>query len=277
MNLPVAKRLAGTCLLAALSLLLGACDKHDDAKAATSAAAPAADAQTVLRVGTSGAYPPFESRDAQGQLVGYDVDVLNAVGSKLNYRIEWTTAEFSGLFGMLDTHRIDTVANLISVTPAREKKYLFSTPYAYDGAQLVVKNGSPLKTLEDLKGKTLGAMLGSDLQQYASNWDSEHGNPYTLKTYQDNSGVYDDVANGRLDAFIDSEITALVQIKAKNLPLKIANDTKLYSIKQSFPFRNTPTDQAFANRFNQALDELAKDGTLSKISQKWLGKDVTHA
>lgn len=259
-------------ILAATFVLSGCDDKKDNSPKNNSQD----NSQTILRVGTSGAYPPFESRDANGNLVGFDVDVLNAIGKKLNYKIEWTTAEFSGLFGMLDTHRIDTIANLVSVTPERQKKYLFSKDYAYDGAQLVVKKDSNIQNLSDLKGKVLGAMLGNDLQQYAVQWDASHGNPFTIKTYQDNSGVYDDVVNGRLDAFIDSEITALVQIKAKNLPLKIASDKKLYTIEQAFPFRKDDKDQAFVTKFNQALDELSKDGTLTRLSVQWLGKDITH-
>ncbi len=261
-------------LMVAATVMLSGCDNSKKDTASKNSSSD--NAQTTLRVGTSGAYPPFEYRDTNGKLVGFDVDVLNAIGKKLNYKVEWTTAEFSGLFGMLDTHRIDTIANLVSVTPERQKKYLFSKDYAYDGAQLVVKKDSSIKNLSDLKGKVLGAMLGNDLQQYATQWNSTHGNTFTIKTYQDNSGVYDDVVNGRLDAFIDSEITALVQIKAKNLPLKIASDKKLYTIEQAFPFRKDDKDQAFVNKFNQALDELSKDGTLTRLSIQWLGKDITH-
>lgn len=269
-------RFAGALLIACAGASLVACDKSpSNSQAAVSAGPDVKGNVAVLRVGTSSAYPPFTLRDKDGKPAGYDVDLLNAVGAKLGYKIEWTTAEFSGLFGMLDTNRIDTIAQLVSVTPEREKKYRFSTPYAYSGAQLVVKPDSSVRTLEDLKGKTLGVVLGINLQQYASEWNAAHGNPFTLKTYQDNNGVYDDVVNGRLDAFIDSQITAIVQINARTLPLKLASDKPLYEIRHAYPFRNTTADQALADRFDKALGELIADGTLTRISDKWVGSDVS--
>ncbi|WP_442602394.1 transporter substrate-binding domain-containing protein [Paenibacillus sp. KN14-4R] len=233
-------------------------------------------AKKVLRVGTSGIYPPFVSKGKDQKLEGYDVDVLNLVGEKLGYQIEWTVAEFSGLFGMMDSGRIDTIANLIAVTDERKKKYDFTDPYAYYSVTLVVKNDrDDIKSMQDLKGKNLGALLGNNMHNYATKWNKENGNEINIKAYQDVSGTYQEVALGRIDAFIDSNFVAHSRIKAEGLPLKIFSKTPLYTTENAFPFVRNKENEAFIKQFSKALQELKDEGKLKALSDKWSEIDVT--
>ncbi|WP_265092001.1 transporter substrate-binding domain-containing protein [Marinobacter sp. 1-4A] len=117
-----------------------------------------------LRVGMSGQYFPFTFVE-QDQLKGFEVDVMNAVGKEMGRDIQYETANFSGLFGMLQSERIDTVANQITITDERKKAYVFSDPYVYDGAQVVTKEGNTeVRRVEDLKGKTVAVNLGSNFE-----------------------------------------------------------------------------------------------------------------
>ena len=117
-----------------------------------------------LRVGMSGQYFPFTFVE-QDVLKGFDVDVMKAIGKEMGREIQFQTANFSGLFGMLGAGRIDTVANQITITDERKKAYLFSEPYVYDGAQVVVKKGNDeIQGVEDLKGKTVAVNLGSNFE-----------------------------------------------------------------------------------------------------------------
>ena len=110
-----------------------------------------------LRVGMSGGYFPF-TFVKQDKLQGFEVDVMNAVGAESGLDIVFETMSFSGLIGALESGRIDTIANQITITPEREAKFAFTQPYVYDGAQVVVKAGeeTTIKGLEDLSKYRIG-------------------------------------------------------------------------------------------------------------------------
>jgi putative amino-acid transport system substrate-binding protein len=131
---------------------------------AAALAGPAA-AETI-RVGMSGGYFPFTFVQ-QDKLQGFEVDFMNAIAAKTGDQVEFVTMSFSGLIGALQSGRIDTVANQITITPERQAKFLFSQPYVYDGAQIVVKKGNAagITGPESLKGKTVAVNLGSNFEQ----------------------------------------------------------------------------------------------------------------
>ena len=140
----------------------------------------------TIRVGMSGQYFPFTFVE-QDTLKGFEVDVMNAVAKEMDREVEYQTAAFSGLFGMLGAGRIDTVANQITITEERQKAYLFSEPYVYDGAHVVTKAGNEdINGVEDLKGKTVAVNLGSNFEAllrdlpYADEIDMGELDPVTL-------------------------------------------------------------------------------------------------
>ena len=129
------------------------------------ASAPLLAQEDPLKVGMSGQYFPFTFVE-QDKLKGFDVDVMKAIGKELGREIQFETANFSGLMGMLESGRIDTVANQITITEERKKAYIFSEPYVYDGAQVVTKEGNTeIQGVEDLKGKTVAVNLGSNFAE----------------------------------------------------------------------------------------------------------------
>ncbi|GHA94930.1 amino acid ABC transporter substrate-binding protein [Modicisalibacter luteus] len=230
----------------------------------------AAHAET-LRVGMSGGYYPFTFVE-QDQLKGFEVDVMNAVGDITGDDIEFITASFSGLAGMLDSGRIDTIANQITITPARQAKYAFTAPYVYDGAQVVVREGNDsIQGVEDLKGKTVAVNLGSNYEQLLR--ELPYSDQINIKTYESN--IEQDVALGRADAFVMDRVSATQVIKDKPLPLQLAG--KPFSrIENALPFRDDEAGQAMRDRVDSALDKLRDNGTLSQISEKWFGTDITQ-
>ena len=82
---------------------------------------------------------------------------------KINMKLDWKLLEFSGLMGELQTGKLDTISNQVAVTDERKKTYNFTEPYSYAGTQIVVKNDNKdIKSVNDLKGKTVAAVLGSN-------------------------------------------------------------------------------------------------------------------
>lgn len=235
----------------------------------TLATAPAALAHTI-KVGMSGRYFPF-TFVKQDELQGFEVDVWNEIGKRADHDVEFVTANFSGLFGMLETGRIDTIANQITITPQRLEKYDFSDPYVYDGAQIVVRKGNDaIQGLADLKGKKVAVNLGSNFEQLLRARDAD--NEINIITYETN--LEQDVVLGRIDAFVMDRVGSAQLIKESGLPLQLAGKP-FDTLENAFPFVKTPEQQALLVEVNAALAEMHADGTLARISEKWLGVDVT--
>lgn len=269
------KAILSLSLVLCLSILLASCGDDSGETTATNKEVGDSD-KKVLKVGSSGIYPPFISVDDKGVPQGYDVEVLELVTESLGYEIEWTFAEFSGIFGMLDAGNIDTVSNLIAATEERRAKYDFSSPYAYSGASLVVpKENTDINSIEDLKGKKVGVLLGNNLHQFLEKWNEENGNEIIITPYQDVSGTYNEVALGRLDAFIDVKITAASRIKDEGLPLKLYGEDYLIDFDYAFPFVRSEENKEFLADFSAEIEKLQENGTLKELSDKWSAIDVT--
>lgn len=233
--------------------------------------APALAQGDPLRVGMSGQYFPFTFVE-QDTLKGFEVDVMNAIGKEMGREIQYQTANFSGLFGMLESGRIDTVANQITITEERQKAYIFSEPYVYDGAQVVTKKGNTeVEGVEDLKGKTVAVNLGSNFEALLR--ELPYADQINIKTYESN--LERDTALGRVDAFVMDRVSASQIIKEKPLPLELAGPT-FSQITNAYPFRDTDAGRALRDEVNAALTALRDNGTLASISEKWFGTDITQ-
>jgi putative amino-acid transport system substrate-binding protein len=235
------------------------------------AAAGTASAETI-RVGMSGGYFPFTFVE-QNELKGFEVDFMNAVVAETGDEVEFVTMSFSGLVGALQSNRIDTIANQITVTPEREAKFVFSQPYVHDGAQVVVKKGneSEIGGVENLKGKTVAVNVGSNFEQLLR--ALPYADEIDIRTYESN--IEQDTALGRVDAFVMDRVSASQVIKEKGLPLALAG--KPFSeIRNALPFRDDEEGKALRDRVDKALTTLKENGKLTEISQKWFGTDITQ-
>ncbi|OED68180.1 amino acid ABC transporter substrate-binding protein [Vibrio tasmaniensis ZS-17] len=238
--------------------------------AAIALSAATVQAATEVKVGMSGRYFPF-TFVKQDQLQGFEVDLWDEIGKRNDYSVEYVTANFSGLFGLLETGRIDTISNQITITDARKAKYLFADPYVVDGAQITVRKGNDsIQGIEDLNGKTVAVNLGSNFEQLLSSYDKD--GKINVKTYD--TGIEHDVALGRADAFVMDRLSALELIKKTGLPLQLAGQP-FETIENAWPFVNNDNGKKLQAEVNQALAAMREDGTLESISQKWFGADIT--
>ena len=227
-------------------------------------------AATDIKVGMSGRYFPFTFVQ-QDKLQGFEVDLWDEIGKRNDYNVEYVTSNFSGLFGLLETGRIDTISNQITITDARQAKYLFAEPYVVDGAQITVRKGNEsIQGIDDLIGKTVAVNLGSNFEQLLRSYDAD--GEITIKTYD--TGIEHDVALGRADAFVMDRLSALELIKKTGLPLQLAGQP-FETIQNAWPFVDNAQGQKLQEEVNQALLSMREDGTLAKISQKWFGADIT--
>ncbi|RSD32745.1 amino acid ABC transporter substrate-binding protein [Vibrio pectenicida] len=230
-----------------------------------------AQAATEVKVGMSGRYYPFTFVE-QDKLQGFEVDLWDEIGKRNDYKVEYVTANFSGLFGLLETGRIDTISNQITMTDARKNKYLFANPYVVDGAQITVRKGNTdIKSIKDLEGKTVAVNLGSNFEQLLKSHDKD--GKIIIKTYD--TGIEHDVALGRVDAFVMDRLSALELIKKTGLPLELAGKP-FATIENAWPFVDNEKGNRLQGEVNQTLAAMRTDGTLNTISQKWFGADITQ-
>lgn len=230
---------------------------------------PAFSTETV-KVGMSGRYFPF-TFSKNDKLQGFEVDLWNEIGKRADFKVEFVTSSFSGLFGMLEAGHIDTISNQVTITPARLEKYVFSTAYVIDGAQIVVKKGrKDIKSVADLKGKKVAVNLGSNFEELLRAEDTN--NEITIITYD--SGFEQDVVLGRTDAFVMDRLSSVQLIKKSGLPLQLAGQP-FETFENAMPFVNKAAKLAIKDKVNSALLSMREDGTLATISVKWFDADVT--
>lgn len=239
---------------------------------ALSASFGAAQADT-LNVGMSGGYFPFTFVKLD-VLQGFEVDFINAIAAETGDEVNFVTMSFSGLVGALESGRIDTIANQITITPEREAKFAFSQPYVFDGAQVVVKAGneSTIAGAADLSGKSVAVNLGSNFEELLN--ALPNAGSIDIRTYESN--IAQDTALGRVDAFVMDRVSSAQLIAQSPLPLALAG--KPFSeIRNALPFRNDAEGAALRDRVDAAITTLKENGTLTEISEKWFGADISVA
>ncbi len=227
----------------------------------------------TLDVGMSGGYFPFTFVKLD-ELQGFEVDFINAIAEETGDDVNFVTMSFSGLIGALESGRIDTIANQITITPEREAKFAFSQPYVFDGAQVVVKEGNEdtITSVEDLSGKTVAVNLGSNFEQLLN--DLPNADDIDIRTYESN--IAQDTSLGRVDAFVMDRVSSAQLIAESPLPLALAG--KPFSeIRNALPFRDDEDGRALRDRVDAAITTLKENGTLTEISEKWFGTDITSA
>ena len=222
----------------------------------------------VIRIGTEGTYSPFSYHDqATGQLVGYDVDVANAVADKLGKRAEFVEAPWDSIFAALGAGRFDVVANQVTTTPEREAEYSMSTPYAVGEGVIVTRaDDDSITALAELAGRT-------SAQTATANWtDVARKAGARVETVEGFTQAITLLKQGRVDATVNDSIAVYAYLaETGDTSVKIAGNTGATS-EQAFALRK---DDPLVDDIDGALDDLRADGTLTRISQKYLRADAS--
>ena len=225
----------------------------------------------VIKVGTSGGYYPFTFYE-NDKLQGFEIDVWNAIAKNLDFNVEFKTAKFSGLFGMLETGKIDTISNQITITDKRIAKYDFAETYVYDGAQIVVhQDNNDISSLKDLEGKKIGVSLGTNYATIVKDHDKD--SKIEVITY-DGNGFEQDVVLKRIDAFVQDRVGTASLIKKSKLPFKLVG-SPIVVIQNAFPFLKNEKNKELLKKVNSAIIALREEGVLKEISMKWFNTDIT--
>ncbi|APC15622.1 ABC transporter substrate-binding protein [Pseudomonas frederiksbergensis] len=159
-----------------------------------------------LRFGVDPSYAPFESKAADGSLVGFDIDLGNAICAELKVKCKWVESDFDGMIPGLKANKFDGVISSMTVTEAREKVIDFSSELFSGPTALVYKKGSGISDVASLKGKKVGYEQGTIQEAYAKAVLDKAG--VTTQAYANQDQVYADLTSGRLDASIQDMLQA---------------------------------------------------------------------
>jgi len=236
----------------------------------------------VVIVGTSGQTKPMDYFNDKNELTGFEIDVLKEIESRSDtIRFQFETAEFASLFAGLDSKKFDLVVNNLGESGDRRKKYLFSLyPYIVTHNVLITKTDQPDDlTIADLKGKSVAVVPASPQSQFLEAWNKENPDEAVTIQYVDSdpSQIIRDVYSGKFDATIyattyvhDVEQTFGIQLKQHT----IENEDQIRQPGSYFIFRKD--ELTLRNEMDEILAEMREDGTLAKISMKYLGQDDTQ-
>ena len=217
-----------------------------------------------------GQWAPWTYHDESGELVGFDTEVGKAIAEKLGVEAEFVEGEWDGLFTGLDAGKFDAVINGVEITEERTEKYDFTTPYAYIRTGLCVsEDNEDIKSFEDLNGKLTSNSLGSTYADMAEEYGATVQNVDTL------AETIDMVTSGRVDATLNAEVSFYDYLSEKpDAPIKIVALTEEAS-QVSIPLVKGEDNDSLREAIDAAIEELRADGTLSELSNKYFGSDIT--
>ncbi|WP_314918626.1 transporter substrate-binding domain-containing protein [Pseudomonas helleri] len=225
-----------------------------------------------LRFGVDPSYAPFESKAADGSLVGFDIDLGNAICAELKVKCKWVESDFDGMVPGLKANKFDGVISSMTVTPAREKVIDFSNELFSGPTSLVYKKGSGLSAdTASLKGKTVGYEQGTIQEAYAKAVLDKAG--VKTQAYANQDQVYADLISGRLDAsvqdMLQAELGFLKSPQGAGYEISAAIDDPLLPSKTAVGIKKG--NQALQTLLNKGIKALHDDGTYTKIQQKHFG------
>lgn len=256
------------------------------AVATTTATPTQAAKKTTITAITDGNVAPFAVKEKSGKLDGYDVDVLKAVVKRLpQYKLKWKIAEYDALLGNIDSGRADVGVNHFGKTAERQEKYLFSKPIFQDKPIFIVKkSNNKIKSFNSAAGHTTVAQVGTGFSLELEAYNKTHKkNPIKI-TYVKDYHDLQDISQGKYDfAYTDLSMykAEQKQYKIKDVKaVKLTNGKGGTKFNQPYTyvvFGKTAKDKKFQKAVNKELVKLAKDGTLTKISKKYLGANYVPA
>lgn len=211
-------------------------------------------------------WPPMEYLDESKNVVGFDVDVANAIARVLGIEITVRNTAWDGIFAGLGNGQYDAVISSVTITEERKQTMDFSDPYVNAGQVIIVRSGTEgIATLADLAGKTAGAQIGTtgagEITKAAN---------ITLKSYDELGLAIEDLANGRIDAVIcDTPIAADYVLKREEYreKLKIVGDP---FTEEFYGIAVAKGNTELLARINEALKAIRESGELKALEDKWL-------
>ncbi len=239
----------------------------------------------TLTVSTDPAYPPQSSLDEQtGEYEGFDIDVATEIAERLGVEVAWETPAWDVITAGSWNGRWDTSVGSMTPTNDRQEVLYFTQPYNYTPAVVVVgaDDDSVSNVTTDLDGAEIGVCSGCTYEQFLDKSLDIEGYDFDFVIddvdpigFDTDTTALQDLVNGRLEAVITSATTAQGYIDAGN-PVKIVGDPVFYEpLAIAFDKSADPSSESLMEAVDGIVGEMHDDGTLTEMSEKWYGMDLT--
>ena len=247
-----------------------------------------------VRIGTEGAYAPWNVTDASGKLVGFEIDLGNDLCKRMKVECEFVAQDWDGIIPALQQGKYDAIMSAMTITEERRKILDFTVPYGNDPSSFIADKKSPLaamaktdildittpagtKAIEDLAKALNGKTIGVQTSTTQSAFLEKHLPKIAMRTYDkiDNAGI--DLSAGRVDAVVGDRSVLepiIKEDKAGNIVMFGPNFVRgVLGEGMGLGLRKQDADLKVL--FDKAIAEASKDGTISKLSKQHFGYDIS--
>lgn len=260
-----------SCIFASCLMLTGCSSSGGGSDDSSTSEVSYEDAQgQTYTIGTDTTFAPFEYEDENGNHVGIDIDLLNAVADEMGFTVDWEVLGFSASVTALEAGQVDAVMAGMSITDERKEKYDFTDSYYDCSIAVGVAQDSDIDSLDDLEGQSVVIKTGTTSAQYAYDMQEEYG--YEIIEVEESATMYTYIESGQAAACFEDYPILQYEINRGNIDLKV--------IHESDSDNSYPTGMAVLKgehpeliaAFNEGLSRLQEDGTYDSILESYFGE-----
>ena len=226
----------------------------------------------VITIALEGTWSPWNYHDDDGNLVGFDVEVAQYVADYLGVEADFIEGEWDGLLAGVAAGRYDIMVNGVDITEERQEVYTFSDPYAYNRTVVItLADNDEITCMEDLEGKSTANTISSTYAELAEEYGA------TVTGVDDLAQTFELLLSGRIDATLNAEVTFYDYLEEHpDAEIKIAA-TAPDQTSVGIVMMGDSSTETLCEAVNEALAAARADGTLSALSEKYFGTDITEA
>ena len=230
-----------------------------------------------VRVAGTADYEPYTYVDEDDNITGYDIEVIKAIDELApEIECEYSYTQWDTLLPGLDADKFDVVSNQLGVTEERQEMYLYPKyPFFFSGSAVISTADEPLDSFEDLKGKKVGAIVGSSFTTQMEQYLNKNPDAFSLE-YLDGTlpQMLDEIVNGRVDATVNDPSAAYSKAQIAGIEDRLHISDDLYNGGFIyFLFAKTDKGQQIADIIDKYLPQLYYNGTLAELAKEYLGSD----
>jgi polar amino acid transport system substrate-binding protein len=249
-------------------LVLAACSKQEPATPAASAPAAPAPAAKIYVVGTDAAYAPFESQNEKGEIVGFDIEVVQAAAQQAGMEVKFLNTPWEGIFNSLGQGDRDLLVSSITITDERKQTMDFSTPY-FDAQQLIaVKKDSKIASFNDLKNLKVGVQNGTTGDEVITKLQGKDS--ANVKRFESTPLALKELEGGGVDAVVaDNGVVVHYVNNNANAQFKTISDASFKAEQYGIAVKKGNAD--LLEKINKGLAAIKTDGSYDRIYAKYFG------